>query len=169
MPSRDVPPAPELGAFVDVGLANISRVLEKMADSKGVSDRNLMEGMGRKEDPAYLAVFVARSGQPAAFNSHFPQMVAVASRSHPELDQVRLIGFSGACEDRLSHCLGIPRASSIAIRVGAPQSKPLVDFVRAHVPAVEVAWFQEAGTAQHRPTNIVTTETAVGAKRQRKS
>ncbi len=45
-------------------------------------------------------MFVARGDHNAAFDSHFPQMVAVASRRHPDQQPVRLVGFSRACGDR---------------------------------------------------------------------
>jgi len=118
---------------------------------------------------AYAVIFVARSGQSTAFTSHLPQMVAVASQTSSGRPPVRLVGFSKACEGRLSSCLGIPRASSIALRVGAPQSSGLVEFVLANVPPVEVAWLAEARAGHYRDTSIITSQTTVGAKRRKKS
>ncbi len=154
-PAPEAPPTPELAAFVDVGLASISRTLEGMAADDG--------------GELFSTIFVARSGHPSAFHSHFPQMVAVASQHHPSQEPVRLVGFSKACEERLSSCLGIPRASAVGLRAGAPQSKALVDFVRTHVSAVEIAWLQEAQDRHHRDTKIKVIETTVGEKRRKKS
>ena len=154
-----VPDAP-LATFVDVGLSAISRVLEKMSSSTQPPDNH---------QASYSVIFVARSGQSAAFTSHLPQMVAAASQSHPGRPPIRLVGFSKACEDRLSSCMGIPRASSIALRTNAPQSSSLIEYVLARCPPVEVAWLEEAKTARHRETKVVTSETTVGVKRQKKS
>ncbi len=162
IPAGVVPPPPELAAFVDVGLANITRVLET-ASSRGDNQESQLVPL------PYSAVFIARSGQPSAFHSHFPQMVAVASTTHSDNEPIRLVGFSQACEARLSACLGLPRASSVALRVGAPQSKALVDFVRARVRPVEVSWVHEAQEGRYRETKINTTETTVGSKKPSKS
>ena len=139
-----------------------------MASGKGSPDEEEEEGKPLRQ-LGYSAVFVARSGQPTAFTSHLPQMVAVASRSSSATRPVRLVGFSKACEDRLSACLGIPRVSSIALRFDAPQSGSLIEYVQVHVPPVRMAWLEEAQTGQHRETNIITSETTIGVKRQKKS
>ncbi len=119
----------------------------------------------------YTVVFVARAGQSSAFHSHFPQMVALAARSQPADDEaVRLVGLSKACEDRLSAALGIPRASSIALRGDAPQAKGLVDFVRARVAPVDVAWLREAqGGAGFLETRIAAVPTRIGVKKVKSS
>jgi len=155
------PPVPELSASVDVGLANVTRALEKSGTASG--------GEVGDEDVVYSAVFVVRSGHPPAFSSHFPQMVAAASQRRPGRDAVRLVGFSKSCEERLGACIGIPRVSTVGLREGAPQSRALVDFIRARVPPVEVAWLDEAKDGKHLPTKINSAETTIGAKKQRKS
>ncbi|OIW33982.1 hypothetical protein CONLIGDRAFT_569207 [Coniochaeta ligniaria NRRL 30616] len=152
-----VPPAPELAKHVDLGLASISRSLERIPAE--ISDESPLE--------PYAVVFVARSGQPSAFHSHFPQMVAVASKSVPGRQPIRLVGFSAACEERLSSSLGIPRVSSIGLREGAPQTKALVEFVREHVPPVDMSWFQEVKGGQFIETKINAVEVPVGTKKQK--
>ncbi|KAL8387905.1 hypothetical protein RB595_009586 [Gaeumannomyces hyphopodioides] len=144
------PPPPELGRYVDVGLTR---------SGKGVA------GGGAADIIPYTIVFVARSGQSSAFHCHFPQMVAVASESSPVL----LVGFSKACEDRLSECLGIPRASSVALRADAPQSQALLGFVRQKVAPVGIPWLREAATAGYQETKINTIEAPVGRKRQKQA
>lgn len=148
--SGSTPPTPETAKCVDLGLARISRSLEQAPD----------------HHQPYAAVFVARSGQPSAFHSHFPQMVAVASSSK---EPIRLIGFSKSCEDRLSSCLGIPRVSSIGLRDGVPQTKALLDFLRQHVPAVDMPWLQEARSGKYLDTKINALEVPIGVKKQRRS
>jgi hypothetical protein len=88
----------------------------------------------------YSAIFVARSGQSTAFHCHFPQMVAVASKSPSCKQPVRLVGFSAPCADRLSAAVGIPRVSAIGLRDGAPHAKALLDYVQAHVAPISAPW-----------------------------
>ncbi|KAK3954186.1 hypothetical protein QBC32DRAFT_255986 [Pseudoneurospora amorphoporcata] len=171
-----VPPAPELAAHVDLGFSAISRNLqdlpalaasEKTDEAKrGEHDEKVSSG-GKKAP--YSIVFVARSGQSSAFNCHFPQMVAVASKSQSKEEKMRLVGFSKSCEERLATALGIPRVSSVALRADAPQAKGLVDFVREHVAPIEVAWLQEAGSGKFLETNIEAVPTKIGSKKTKSS
>jgi ribonuclease P/MRP protein subunit POP3 len=96
-------------------------------------------------------------------------MVATAAQSQPAYRAVRLVGFSKACEDRLSAALGIPRVSSIGLREDAPQAKGLVDFVRERVPPIEVAWLKEAQSAKFLETKIDAVPTKIGNKKPRLS
>jgi ribonuclease P/MRP protein subunit POP3 len=145
--SSEVPPAPEIMAHVDVGLANISRNLQSRSST---------------DSPQYSVVFVARSSQSSSFHCHFPQMVAVASNSTPSSPAIRLVGFSKACEGRLSVALGIPRVSSIGLREGAPQAKGLIDYVREHVEPIDIAWLPQARAAQYQETKIDAVPTKIG-------
>lgn len=120
---------------------------------------------GSPEAP-YSMVFVARGNQTAAFNCHFPKMVAAASRNSTcDADKVRLVGLSRPCNDRLSSALGIARASSVAVECGAPGAEALWEFVQKTVPPVEVSWFGPRQDAAFHPTRIGSVETTVGAKR----
>lgn len=154
------PPAPELKSYIDVGLTAVTRHLQDKAQSV---ESNLED---KRATPSYSAIFVARSAYPNALNGHLPQMVAVASESHPEQMPIRLVGLSKSYEDRLSESLGIPRVSCIGLREQAPNSKALIEFVRQHVPVIEVQWLEEARQAEHRETNINTIETFVSSKKQ---
>ncbi|EAQ90985.1 hypothetical protein CHGG_02920 [Chaetomium globosum CBS 148.51] len=171
----DLPPTPELSAYVDVGLSQISRELQAMSsqDKRNLTSETAPSGLGGEEHKIdarpYAVVFVARSGQPSTFHSHFPQMVALAAQSQPADKAVRLVGFSKACEDRLSAALGIPRVSSIGLREDAPQAKGLVDFVRHHVARIEVAWLQEARAGKFLETKIDAVPTKIGVKKLRLS
>lgn len=89
-------------------------------------------------------------------------MVGVASQRQPPEKAVRLVGFSKPCAEKLNEALGIPRASSIALREDAPQAKGLVDFVRQHVSLVEVAWLKEVGASKFLETKIDAVPTKVG-------
>lgn len=161
------PPAPELQSYIDIGLSTITRHLQESAASR--DNAKALSGDPAAEDsPAcpYFAVFVARSGQPNVLNTHLPQMVAVASKTHPDQMPIRLVGLSKACEERLSQSLGIPRVSCIGIHHNAPNSKPLLDFTREHVPVVDIQWLDESRKAEYRGTKINAVETTIGSKKQ---
>lgn len=159
-----------MAAYVDVGLANISRNLERMSgEESGQDGHNTEIPYDNPSSQPYSVVFIARTGQPPAFNAHFPQMVAVASKARPDQEPTRLVGFSKACDERLSAALGIPRASSVALRTNAPQAKALVTFVLEHVAPPKAAWLDEAKDARYLQTRIISTETTIGAKRQKKT
>ncbi|TLD15488.1 uncharacterized protein PgNI_01303 [Pyricularia grisea] len=163
---RPRPPPPELSAFVDIGLANITRCLQEDSGSSIISPSGDEKSHENLKGTPYAMILVARSGHSSAFHSHFPQMVAMASQSRPNQPAIRLVGFSKSCEDRLSDCLGIPRVSSVALRAGAPLSKPLIGFVRQNVPAIEIPWVEEVA-AGYQETKIKTIEAPVGRKKQR--
>lgn len=172
-----VPPPPELSMYLDVGLSKTSRYLERLSSLPLVApcpppeeDQDQGEPENQNPDPGqspYAVVFVSRSGLCPAFHSHFPQMVAMASRSLPAGQSIRLVGFSKACGDRLSSCLGIHRTSCIAIRDNAHLSKGIIEFVRDRVPPVEVPWLREAENPQFLETKINASKIPVGAKRQK--
>ncbi len=169
------PPVPELASHVDVGLSKISRSLQVMSgkDKPAVPSGGAPSKSGAADDGGdsrpYAVVFVARSGQSSAFHCHFPQIVALAARSQSSDTPIRLVGFSKACEDRLSAALGIPRVSSVALREDTPHAKGLVDFVREHVPPVEVSWLREARSGKFLETKIDGVPTKVGTKKPRVS
>ncbi|KAL1842743.1 hypothetical protein VTJ49DRAFT_4381 [Mycothermus thermophilus] len=172
VPGSSSPPAPELSAYVDVGLSQISRSLQAMSSktNKPATSSTPAAASGHHsslENKPYTIIFIARSNQSPAFHSHFPQMVALASQSQPPSTAVRLVGFSKACESRLSEALGIPRASCIALREGAPQAKGLVEFVREKVKPIEVEWLEEVKKAVFLETRIRAVATKVGVKKAR--
>ncbi|KAI1457699.1 hypothetical protein F4805DRAFT_170494 [Annulohypoxylon moriforme] len=161
------PPPPEIRPYVDVGLTTVTRRLQEMASKAHGMNSNLEDKSTGPEtsSSSYSAIFVARSGQSNILNGHFPQMVAVASKSNPSKMPIRLVGLSKSCEDRLSESLCIPRVSCIGLYEGAPNSKALVEFARQHVPPVELHWLQDARQAEYRETNINTIETSIGNKK----
>ncbi|KAF9874054.1 hypothetical protein CkaCkLH20_08426 [Colletotrichum karsti] len=166
------PPPPEIASFVDVGLASITRNLEKRAAAEVSAEPISSEtddAQTASQNSPYAVIFVARSGQSSAFNCQLPQMVAVASKATPSASPTRLVGYSKPCSDRLSACLGIPRVSSVGIRVQAPMSKALIDFVQQHVPPVRIAWLDEARNANYIPTKLKIEEKMVPAKKAGKA
>ncbi|KAI1265199.1 hypothetical protein F5Y18DRAFT_427323 [Xylariaceae sp. FL1019] len=160
------PPVPELQAFVDIGLSSITRSLQKVSSEAGNPQGD--DVSENRISPLYSLIFVARSGQPNALSSHLAQMVAVGSIKDPNQPPTRLVGFSKACEDRLAASLGLPRVSCVGIRVNAPNSQPLIEFTRQHVPIIRVSWLEEARRAEHRETKVNILETTIGDRKRPK-
>lgn len=154
------PPKPDLCDKVDVGFNSITKTLQESAANK-----NSEIADGSTKQPPYTMVFVSRGEQTSAFNNHFPQMIAMASRSAASNEEIRLVGFSKSCSERLSSSLGIARVSSLAIASKAPEAQALLDFVRKTVSPVRVAWLAEVEDNVYRKTNIKYVETTVGPKR----
>lgn len=97
-------------------------------------------------------------------------MVAVASKSQKLEEVPRLVGLSKSCEDKLGACLGIPRVSSLALRLdNTAQSKALIDFVRKRVPPVEAPWLDETVGVKFHDTKINSIQAPIGNKRQKKA
>ncbi|SPO02794.1 uncharacterized protein DNG_05469 [Cephalotrichum gorgonifer] len=140
---QQVPATPEISKYVDVGLASISRGLEQLSSAAELHPPVPPEEQSRPTESdavAYSVIFVARSGQSTAFHCHYPQMVAVASRSPSCSHPIRLVGFSAPCAERLCVALGVPRVSAIGLRDGAPNAGALLDYVREHVAPVSMSW-----------------------------
>jgi ribonuclease P/MRP protein subunit POP3 len=160
-----VPPPPAIAASVDVGLTHITR---NLADSSSQAQAGGDGNSDHDRCSPYAIIFVVRSGTPSTLFSHLPQMVAAASRQLEE--PIRLIGLSKPCEERLSASLGIPRVSSVALRVGASgQLKGLVDLVRKQVAPVEARWVEDGGKWKFHETKINSIQAPIGAKRQKKA
>lgn len=173
-PETLTPPSPEIGAFVDIGLSIVTRNLQNgtpvATESTDAGQKAGLVAANKTSIPPsapYSAIFVARSGQPNVLNSHLPQMVAGASQKDAFEDSTRLVGFSKACQDRLSETLGIPRVSVIGLRRDAPNAKALVAFIQRHVSIVEAAWMKESREFSFKATKINTIETIIGSKRQK--
>lgn len=96
-------------------------------------------------------------------------MVAVASKAQQLLEPTRLVGLSRSFEERLTACMGIPRVTSVALRVGdLAQLEAVADFVRERVPPVKVRWLDEAALGIYQEAKIDTIRVPIGEKRQKK-
>ncbi|PHH59567.1 hypothetical protein CDD81_2855 [Ophiocordyceps australis] len=153
-----VPPKPELDAKVDVGFNSITRTLQEMAQPRTQVET---------ERKIYTMIFVARGNQSPAFNCHFPKMIAAASKHLPAEQEIRLVGFSKPCSERLSSCLGVPRVSSVAVTRDAPGAEALWTFVREVVAPINSSWLQDIRSSDFQGTKIGFSETVVGSKRAR--
>lgn len=167
-----VPPNPEIGSFVDIGLSVVTKSLQDEIGKRSSDQQRIESSEGRNGQDSnfrpYSVIFIAHSGQPSILNSHLPQMTAVASQAGSAKQQIRLVGFSKSCQERLSEALGIPRVSIIGLQEGAPNSQALVDFVRQHVPLIENEWFKEAQDLNFKQTRINTIQTTIGEKKKDK-
>ncbi|KAF4967815.1 hypothetical protein FSARC_4707 [Fusarium sarcochroum] len=155
-----VPPMPEIEGSIDAGLNSITRNLQSWSRK----DTESTEGESKRQ---YSMVFVTRGNQASTFNCHFPQMIGAASKHIPFDEQIRLVGFSKPCSERLSTCLGVPRVSSLAIIKDAPGVRALQDFVMKTVAPVEASWLNGSADAQYLAPKINAVETTVGPKRVR--
>jgi ribonuclease P/MRP protein subunit POP3 len=146
----------ELSASVDIGFNSITKNLESLSGPFGVVNSSPKD---------YSMVFVARGSQSPAFNHHFPQMIAAASRNLPEKEKIRLVGFSKPCSERIGNTLGIPRVSSIAISRHAPGAEALLAVVDSLVAPVDSPWLSEVPNNEYKTTQIASVETTIGTKR----
>lgn len=156
-------PKPELVDYVDVGFNAITRGLETM--SSGTQAIHA----GQSSENSYNMIFVSRGTQSAAFNCHFPKVVGVASRMCASTEDIKLVGFSKSCSDRLAENLGIARVSSLAIKKDAPGAQALWTFVSGHVASVDIAWLDNTRSIQYKPTQIAAVETKIGPKKIKRS
>jgi ribonuclease P/MRP protein subunit POP3 len=164
-----------------VGLNTITRQLELLSrcsrpaylqPQPGVLQKRVeITRAGFQPDPAnpvmprhLAAVFVSRSSQPSALHAHLPRLISTASQAHPQLSPTRLVQLPKGSEDHISSSLQLPRAAFVGIIEGAPHSKPLIDFVFEHVPAINISWLEETCSAQYKPVNIKVVETTVPIK-----
>ncbi|KAK0385829.1 hypothetical protein NLU13_7006 [Sarocladium strictum] len=155
-----VPPEPPIMSHVDIGFNTITKSLQNQSQPRISSE------FDTKLQRRYSVVFVTRGDQSQAFNCHFPQMVGAATRSLPDMDKTRLVGFSRACSERLSLALGIPRVSSVALVADAPGATALEEMVRCTVPGIVVPWLA-APPEEYLPTTINAIQTTVGNKKTR--
>lgn len=168
---RSMPPPPEVASLVDVGLSNITRNLQVNAGKSATDDSSKQNDTtaNPKSQIPYSVIFFSRSGPQSALLSHLPQMVAVASKAQQLLEPTRLVGLSRSFEERLTACMGIPRVTSVALRVGdLAQLEAVADFVRERVPPVKVRWLDEAALGIYQEAKIDTIRVPIGEKRQKK-
>ncbi|KAJ6788314.1 hypothetical protein PWT90_05126 [Aphanocladium album] len=69
----DPPAKPEIASQVDVGFSSITNNLQNVGDGQSDDEKS-------QKKKQYSMIFVCRGNQTAAFNSHFPQMVAASGK-----------------------------------------------------------------------------------------
>jgi ribonuclease P/MRP protein subunit POP3 len=166
-----VPPLPEISSHVVVGLEAVTRTLEREARYTAAIEPGHQVATLEGESGRPAAVFVSRSVQPTVLSAHFPLLVAAASASRAHLAPIRLVQLSKGCEERMSMCMGIPRAGFLAVLDTAPFSATLIDATRTNVAPVDVSWVKDVNMAVYKPLkmNAIQTRVGVSKKKARKS
>ena len=83
-----------------------------------------------------------------------PLLTATASLATPTTSPIRLVTLPKGAEARLCAALALPRVGFLGLMDGAPHATPLVEYVREHVPSVEVPWLKEAAVAKYLPLKV---------------
>ena len=164
------PPDLELLNYLTIGFNSTTRHLEALAQSCIPSNRkpaapglDIEAKEAREVSKADLhtstlkpldAVFVPRSDQPSIMHSHLPMLVQAASMAPLSSPHIKLVVLPKGAEAKLSSALGIPRVGLIGLMEGAPAASPLIEFVKQHVPEVEVPWLVEAEAGVYLPVQI---------------
>ena len=172
-------PVPEISSHVLVGLASITRLLERIAgdstrdrplrmsdtgfQTAGYESEVVSEHDSKATFPHIAAIFVCRSSQPSVLHAHLPQLVATASSKIPHLQPTRLVQLPHGSGNRLSSSLGLSRASFVAILENAPHSKSLVELIQNTVSVIKIPWLDEVAKAQYRPVKINSILTTIPA------
>ena len=157
-----IPPEPEIASFLTIGFNSTERALEAASQSRtvGVFSSN---GVASSADCStqLVAIFVDRVDQSPALYAHFPIMASTASLHLPSDAAIRLVDLPRGATERLSAALHIPRASMIGLHSGAPDSTPLLEFVRKHVSPIEAPWLKSLQEGNYFPVKIVTKQITV--------
>ena len=160
------PSVPAINGALTIGFNSTQRHLETAARrfAPGQTMTNAMlDPRNTQLEPSsntLAAVFVDRSSQAPILHSHLPLLVSAAST--PTIP-VRLVALPNGSETRLRTALGIPRVGVIGIRNDAPDATPLLNFVKEHVPTVDVPWLKNAEKAEFLPVAI-NVKTALSVK-----
>lgn len=147
-----LPAPPLIAADLKVGLNSVTRHLESVAARKGATT-----DASDQPAPRHLAVVYIPKAQDDMIVAHLPALAAVASAAYVMRPATRLVLLNSNAEKRLAAALGLPRVGAVGIMENGERSA-VVDFVREHVPAVDVPWMKEATAAKYLVLNIETSE-----------
>lgn len=150
---------PAIWNQVDVGFNAINQKLQ------GLDPDTKSSLPGEKPQLPYSMVFVSRGDQSSSFNSHYPRLVAAATRRCQSDRDIRLVGFSASASRKIAARLSLPRVSAIAFHTNTLEFYSLWDLVKRKVSPVSIPWLGEVKELEYRPTNIKHVETSVGAKK----
>ncbi len=107
------------------------------------------------------AIFVPRSAHPSILHSHLPVLVHTASMAHPNLPQTRLVALPKGCESRLQEALALPRVNFLGVLDETPEASQLIEFVREHVPIIDVPWLPDVKQGNFLPLQVEVTQCPV--------
>ena len=165
------PPAPAIKDALTIGFNSTQRRLESAARASAPhrvtagGDLDLgTAGFESSSNNTLAAVFVDRFGQPPILHSHLPLLLAAASVSTLPEQSVGLVALPTGSEARLAATLRIPRVGLLGVEKDAPGAKPLLDFVKEHVPALDIPWLRDAQNGTFLPVEINAKTTTVPLK-----
>ena len=167
---NNAPLEPEVASFVTVGFNSVERALEAACHYRMTrSFSSTPAAPSGNRFPEMVAIFVDRVDQAHALYAHLPLLVSTSSFSLPLATKIRLVALPRGATGRLSAALHIPRASMIGLHSGAPNTAPLVDFVRKHVSTIEVPWLKRLQEGKYSPVEISTRQIVVSKKSENAS
>ena len=145
--------APPISSHVTVGFNSTFRRLQESSRHTAPSTLNTSLTDDRPSMPSLAAIFVLGPYNPS-FHAHLPVLCTTSL-----VVLVHLAPLTAA--SRVCESLKQPRAGLVGVFENAPHARPLLDFVKQHVPLVEVPWLEEAKAGAYLPLNIRTDVTDV--------
>ena len=156
---------PEIVAHLSIGFNSTERRLEAAAQRATPSASDACQA----DLKPLVAVFVDRSVCSPILYSHLPQLLTVASMVSPSDPTIRLVTLPEGSTARLSMALHIPRVSILGLGRDAPNTRPLVQFIREHVPPIEIPWLKNIQEGLYLPVAINSTTRIAPAKIEKRS
>ncbi len=167
------PEMPAIKNYLTIGFNSTTRYLEALAQISAPQREGQDAGPSKTPHsrtapiPKPLAaIFVPRFDQPSILHSNLPLLIEAASLASPSSPQPSLVTLPKGADERLSAAIAIPRVGLIGLLDGAPNADLIINFIRQHVPKVEVPWLDEAARGLYRPVNIKAVETNVPVEKK---
>jgi len=118
--------------------------------------------------PRPLAVIFLPKNKDDMAVAHLPVLAAYASLVQSATPATRIVMFNINAEKQLAIVLGLPKVGAVGIMEGG-ESSSLINFVREHVPPVDVPWIREAGSGKYLPLKVVVQESKSDPEQKGKS
>lgn len=163
------PPAPDLTRHITVGVNSTTRHLEHLAQAAAPNQQPQAAAADEADAPhapeslRHLPLIFTLQPPSSITTSHLPLLTQTASRSLPASESARLVPLKPASEAKLAAALGLPRVGVIGIMDDAPGARPLLEYARQKVPAMDVPWLREACEARYLDVNVLTEHSGMKA------
>lgn len=169
--AEPAPLPPEIAASLSIGFNSTERRLEAAAQRAApIAISNQGSSDARQTDlKPLVAVFIDRSGCSPILYSHLPRLLAAASMASPSEPTIQLVTLPKGSTARLSIALHIPRVSILGLEQDAPHTRPLVQFLREHVPPIETPWLRIIQEGWYLPVAIKSITRIAPAKKENTS
>ena len=167
------PPAPDLTRHITVGVNSTTRHLEHLAQAAAPNQQPQAAAADEADAPhapeslRHLPLIFTLQPPSSITTSHLPLLTQTASRSLPASESARLVPLKPASEAKLAAALGLPRVGVIGIMDDAPGARPLLEYARQKVPAMDVPWLREACEARYLDVNVLTEHSGTKADPKR--